>query len=143
MTFIAVHVMNDNVPINGLADPPEITIRRNDTGAAVVSGSTMADRASDGLYTLSFTPVSGLDYSFLIDADPNVTSQVTAQERYYDGAVDNEQNDLWRDHGLDPSRVKTITENTPGEDYTEDVVAPTAINKRITKVGAVTTIDRT
>ena len=140
MTDIAVRLTSSGAPVNGLTDDPEITIQRTDTGAAVVSGSAMTDRTTGGLYTFNFTPVAGLNYSFIIDADPNVTGQVDT--RYHEGAFDNEINDLWNDHGLNPSVNKTITENTPDTDYDESVAAPTSIDKSVTVAGAVTTIDR-
>ena len=143
MTTIRVTITNNNVPTNALGDDPEINIRRLDTGALVVTGSAMIDAGGDGLYTFDFTPVAGLDYSFLIDADPNVSSQVTVAERYYDGAFDNERTDIWNDRGLNPVVPKTILEVVADEDYDEDVASSTSIHKDVTKVGVVTTIDRT
>lgn len=48
--------------------------------------------------------------------------------------------DVWQNEGLDPDNPKTITEITEGADYDEDV---DAIHKDVTRVGAVTTLDRT
>lgn len=48
--------------------------------------------------------------------------------------------EIWKDMGLDPVTSKTITENTPGSDYTEAVGA--GIVKDVTKSGAVTTVNR-
>jgi len=48
--------------------------------------------------------------------------------------------DVWQNEGLDPDNIKTITEITEGADYDEDV---DAIHKDVTRVGAVTTLDRT
>jgi hypothetical protein len=140
MTDIVIQTKSGGVAVNGLADPPEITILRLDTDAVIVNAATMSDQAAGGLYKFAFTPVAGLQYSFSVDADPNVTGQV--DDRNYFGAVDNEQNDIWNDRGLNPGVVKTITEVTLGADYDEAVAAPTAIAKDVTKVGAVTTIDR-
>lgn len=140
MTDIAVTATAAGVPTNGLGDDPEIRIRRLDTGALVVTDDAMTDAGGDGLYTYNFTPVAGLEYSFLIDTDPSDTGQTDV--RYFDGAFDNELNDLWNDHGLNPATVKTITENTAGSDYDEAVAAATSIDKTVVKVGAVTTIDR-
>lgn len=137
MVDIVVRVMNGNVPAPGLADDPEITIRRTDTGAVVLASGAMTDRG-DGLYTRAFVPVRGLAYGFVIDADPNVTGQVPSSTRHYDGAFDSELDDIWNDRGLNPSVDKTITENIPGAKYTE---AAGAVTKSITKVGVVTTID--
>lgn len=140
MTDIVIQTKSGGVAVNGLADPPEITILRLDTDAVIVNAAAMSDQAAGGLYKFAFTPVAGLQYSFSVDADPNTTDQV--DDRNYFGAVDNERNDIWNDRGLNPSVVKTITEVTLGEDYDEAVAAPTAIAKDVTKVGAVTTIDR-
>ena len=140
MTDIVIQTKSGGVAVNGLADPPEITILRLDTDAVIVNAAAMSDQAAGGLYKFVFTPVAGLEYSFSVDADPNVTGQV--DDRNYFGAIDNEQNDIWNDRGLNPSIVKTITEVTLGTDYDEAVAAPTAIAKDVTKVGAVTTIDR-
>lgn len=140
MTTVSVRVTASGVPVNGLTDDPEITINRSDTGAAVVTSAAMTDQGTGGLYTFDFTPVAGLTYSALIDADPNVTGQV--DERFYDAPIDNEINDLWNDHGLNPSVNKTITENTPDTDYDEAVASPTSIDKSVTVAGGVTTINR-
>lgn len=141
MTDIVIQTKLSGVAVNGLTDPPEITILRLDTDAVIVNAAAMTDQGTGGLYKfLNFVPVAGINYSFSVDADPNVTGQV--DDRNYFGGFDNEQNDIWNDRGLNPSVVKTITENTVGEDYDEAVAAPTAIAKDVTKVGAVTTIDR-
>ena len=143
MTDIAVHVTNNGAPVNALADPPEITIQRVDTGAEVVADSAMTDRTTRGLYTFSFTNVAGLRYSFLIDADPNATGQV--DKRFFSGAFDNELNDVWRDQGLDPSNAKTVDDNNVPDDadIDEDVAGGTTIHKDVLTVGSVTTITRT
>ena len=141
MTDIAVTLTLAGALQNGLTDDPEITITRLDTDADVVSGAAMSDTGANGKYKFAFTPVAGLSYGFLIDADPSATGQVDV--RYHDGAFDNELNDLWNDHGLNPSVNKTITENTPDTDYDESVASPTSIDKSVTVAGSVTTIDRT
>lgn len=140
MTTLTVHVTKNGALVNGLTDDPEVTIRRVDTGAAVVTGAAMTDEGSDGFYTYDFTPVAGLSYSFIIDADPNATNQV--DRRYYAESFDNEINDLWNDHGLNPSINKTITENAPNTDYDEAVASATPITKSVTVAGSVTTINR-
>jgi len=89
MVDIVVNLTKNLAPVNGLTDDPEITIRRLDTGAAVVSAAAMTDQSSDGLYTYSFTAVDGLNYSFLIDADPSVTSQV--DNRYHNGSFNSDE----------------------------------------------------
>ena len=146
MSDVAVRVTSSGAPVNGLADDPEITIERVDTGAAVVSGSAMTDQGANGLYTFNFTPTAGLRYSFIIDADPNATGQV--DERYFDGAFDNEVNDVWRDQGLDPTNAKTVDDNgIPDDvDIDEDIAAgggDPLIHKDVLTVGNVTTITRT
>ena len=92
-----------------------------------------------------FTPsIAGLDYAADIDADPLATGQVPAGNRYYAAAFDDQQDELWRDFGLDPANNKTVTENTPKTDYTELEAGDGAtIQKDLVKVGAVTTVTRT
>ena len=147
MTDIVVRTTLNGAPVNGLTDDPEITIQRVDTGAAVVTDDAMTDTGVEGAYTYSFQGVAGLRYSFIVDADPSATGQV--DERYYDGAFDNELNDVWRDQGLDPANAKTVDDNNvPGNaDIDEDVAAvggdsPT-IHKDVITAGDVTTITRT
>ena len=111
MAELIVRVMNGTTPAPGLADDPEITIRRTDTGAAVVSGSAMTD-LGDGLYRFSFTPSGVLNYGWVVDADPNVTGQVPSQSRHYDGVLSCEGvqlAELWKLLGLDPTDIVTIT----------------------------------
>ena len=146
MTDIAVRVVSGGAPVNALVDPPELTINRVDTGAAVVSGAAMTDQGTGGLYTATFTPTAGLRYSFIIDADPNATGQVDV--RYFDGAFDNEMNDVWRDQGLDPVEPKTVDDNGIADDVDidEDIAAggnDPLIHKDVLTVGTVTTITRT
>ena len=142
--LICATVTNNNVPVNGLADDPEITIRRADTQAIVAGPSGMTDQTSGGNYTFLFTPsVADLAYVFEIDADPLASGQVTANERYFGGCFDDKVDEIWRDRGLDPVNNKTITENTPDTDYTELESGDGAtITKSVVKAGAVTTIDR-
>ena len=134
-----------NGPINGLADDPEIEIRRSDTGAVVVAATAMTDLGGGGFYRFSFTPtIAGLNYAADIDADPLATLQVPAGNRFYGAGFDDQTDEIWRDRGLDPSNPKTATENTPQEDYTEAVPGGGAgITKQSVKVGAVTTQTRT
>ena len=146
MTQIVLQVKNGGVAVNGLVDDPEITIIRLDTDAVVVNAAAMTDQGAGGLYRFSFTPVAGLEYSFAIDADPNATDQV--DERNAFGAIDNEQNDIWRDRGLDPAQAKTVDDNNvPGNaDIDEDVLASGSsplIHKDVLTAGDVTTITRT
>lgn len=140
MAEIAVTTLLNGALVNALANAPQITITRLDTDADVVSGAAMTDTGANGKYRFSFTPVAGLQYGFLIDADPLNNGQVDI--RYFDGAFDNEVNDIWNDRGLNPSINKTITENTAGSDYDEQVLSPTQIDKSVVKAGSVTTINR-
>ncbi len=132
-------------PINGLADDPEITIIRGDTGAVVQAAIAMTDLVVGGFYRFVYTPtVAGLDYAAEIDADPGATGQVPAGNRYYAVAFDDELDEVYRDRGLDPSFPKTATENTPKLDYTERVpLGGAPITKQSVKVGTVTTQTRT
>ena len=146
MSDIVIQTKSGGVAVNGLTDPPEITILRLDTDAVVVNAAAMSDQGAGGLYKFAFTPTAGLQYSFSIDADPNATDQV--DDRNYFGAIDNEQNDVWRDRGLDPSNPKTVDDNGIADDadIDEDVAAGTndpLIHKDTLTVGNVTTITRT
>jgi len=144
MTEIVIQTKSGGIAVNGLADDPEITILRLDTDAVIVNAQAMSDQGTGGLYKFSFTTgIAGIEYSFSIDADPSSTDQV--DDPNYFGAFDNERRDIWNDRGLNPTNAKTITEVTVGEDYDEavsDAEGPD-IAKDTTKVGAVTTIDRT
>jgi hypothetical protein len=142
---ICVRVTNNSAPVNGLADDPEITIVRTDTQAIVAGLAAMVDQGLGGIYTFTYTPTTpDLKYAFNIDADPNVTGQVTAFERFYGGCFDDQLDEVWRDRGLDPAINKTITENTVGEDYTEAELGDGApITKSVVKAAGVTTINRT
>ena len=146
MTDIVIQTKLNGVAVNGLADPPEITVLRLDTDAVVVNAAAMSDQGAGGLYKFDFTlAVAGIKYSFSVDADPNVTGQV--DDRYYFGAFDSEINDMWRDHGLDPANAKTVDDNNvPGDaDIDEDVAAGSGpvIHKDVITAGDVTTITRT
>ena len=140
MTDIAVTLTLNGQLVNGVAVIPVITIRRVDTGAAAVTNDPMTDTGSNGLYTYNFVPTAGLNYHFLIDADPSATNQVDV--RYHDGSFDNERNDMWNDQGLNPGVNRIITENAEGTDYDSAVASPTPVNKSITTTGQVTTVDR-
>lgn len=142
---VQVQVFDTNGPVNGLADDPEITILRSDTGAVVQAATAMTDLGAGGWYRFTFTPsIAGLGYAAEIDADPLATGQVGNGQRYYGAAFDDQQDEMWRDRGLDPANDKTVTENTPETDYTElEAGAGAAIQKDLVKVGAVTTITRT
>jgi len=143
---ITVQVINGaSGPINGLADDPEITIYRGDTAAIVQAATAMQDLGNGGFYRFVFTPtIAGLDYAAEVDADPLASGQVPAGNRFYASAFDDEQDELYRDRGLDPLNPKTTTENTAKLDYTEAVAAGGApISKQSVKLGTVTTTTRT
>ena len=145
---VQVQVTNNSVPVNALADAPEITIRRVDTGAVVAGPSAMSDLGGGGGYTFLFTPtVRELAYFFDVDADPNVTGQVTAFERFYGGNFDDQIDEIFRDRGLANADPKTVDDNgIPDDvDIDEDVPANTgaSIHKDVLTVGNVTTITRT
>lgn len=139
MTDILVTLLSSGAPVNSLAAAPEITIRRLDTGAAVVTSAAMTDVGSDGMYSYSYAATTpGLTYGYQIDSDPSATGQTDV--RYFAGTFDEKLEWLWRDNGLDPANPKTITENVKGSDYDEDVGT---MHKDSVKVGSVTTITRT
>ena len=83
MTDITLTTTLNDVPVNGLVDDPEITITRLDTDVEVISDTAMTDVGARGLWKYNFTPLTGVNYSFLIDADPNDTGQVDV--RHFDG----------------------------------------------------------
>lgn len=142
MTTIAINTTLAGVPVNALTTAPSITIRRMDTGVVVSGPTAMTDAGADGLYTTTFTGVAGLEYSFLIDADPLVAGQVDV--RYFNGTFDLQLTDLWRDSGLDPSNSKTVNDNgiADNSDIDEDVAGGVTIHKDVLTVGNVTTITR-
>lgn len=112
---ISVNLLASNSPVNGLADDPEITIQRLDTGAEVVADSAMTDQGTRGLYTFTFAAVNGLRYSFLIDADPQDTGQVDV--RYWRGQFDldiEQSRDLLESDELFDEGAATLTRNRRG-----------------------------
>lgn len=87
---IVAHIFASGVPQNGLAQAPQVQIRRTDTGAIVQAFTAMVDQGADGLYTFAFSPAVVLSYAFIVDADPTVTLQVPAGDRYYVGSFGGE-----------------------------------------------------
>ena len=82
MSEIAVHLLKSGAPINALVGVPTITIYRLDTGAAVITAAVLTDRTASGLYTYDFTiAIDGINYSFLIDADPTAINQVDTRPK--------------------------------------------------------------
>jgi hypothetical protein len=146
MTDIVIQTKLNGAVVNGLAADPDITIVRLDTDAVVVNAVDMSDQGVGGLYKFDFTgAVAGLRYSGFVDADPLNTGQV--DDRYYILAFDTEQNDIWRDRGLDPANAKTVDDNGVADDadIDEDVAAGdgATIHKDVLTAGNVTTITRT
>lgn len=78
------------VPQNGLTDPPEIQIT-DDAATIVQAFVAMTDLVVDGKHVFAFTiPDVARSYTFLVDADPLVSSQVPASDRYYFGGFSGE-----------------------------------------------------
>lgn len=143
MTDITLTATLNAAPVNGLTDDPEISIIRLDTDTVVVTDDAMTDTGALGKYRYSFTPVAGVRYAALIDADPQATGQTDV--RYHEASFDNELNDVWRDQGLDPANAKTVDDNGVADDadIDEDVAGGTTIHKDVITAGNVTTITRT
>lgn len=128
------------VPATGLANVPTMRVRRLDTNALELTDVAMTE-VGDGVYKLLHTPaVQGIEYSYRADGDPTAISQVPATIRFQSGQADNKLREVWGARGADPSFPKTMTENTPKEDYTE-LVDGMQIDH--VKAGAVTTSTRT
>lgn len=87
MPDIVIQAKSGGIAVNGLTDPPEITILRLDTDAVVVAAAAMSDQAAGGLYKFAFEPVAGINYSFSVDADPSSTGQT--DDLFYSGAFNN------------------------------------------------------
>lgn len=146
MTDIVIQTTLNGVIVNGLADPPEISIFRVSDNNLEVNAAAMSDVTECGLYKFSFTTGSpGERFMFCVDADPSATGQVDA--RNYGGSFDNEVSDIWRDRGLDPADAKTVDDNGVADDadIDEDVAAGSGpvIHKDVLTAGDVTTITRT
>ncbi len=78
------------VPQNGLTDPPEIQIT-DDAATIVQAFVAMTDLVVDGKYLRAFViPDTARSYTFIVDADPLVSSQVPASDRYYFGSFSGE-----------------------------------------------------
>ena len=89
---------SSGAPSSGLANAPEITIRRTDTQAIVVGAVAMTE-IGGGSYSYSFTPDAELNYTVLVDGDPNSTGQVDG--RYLFGSLSGSRDDT-------VSRIKNI-----------------------------------
>ena len=83
-------IVSAGVPVNGLVDDPEIRIT-DDTGTIVQAFVAMTDLGQDGKHLFAYTiPDTARSYTFLVDADPNVTGQVAGNDRYYFGSFGGE-----------------------------------------------------
>lgn len=128
-----------DTPAVGLADTPEIRIRRLDTDALVVTDDTMTE-TGDGWYKYIYTtPVEGVSFSARADGDPNVTGQVLTGSRYQTDSGDNFAGEVWQNEGLDPANPKVINVNSD-VDMDEDV---DQIHKDSVTAGTTTTQTRT
>ena len=94
-------------PLVSPANVPTIRIRRNDTGALVVTDAAMTE-LGDGLFRYNFDPpVDGISYSARADGDPTAVLQVPAVQRYQYGGVNNRLDELWTRMDLNPNEQQT------------------------------------
>ena len=108
-------IFADSVPQNGLADAPEIQIT-DDAGTIVQAFVAMTDLVVDGKYIRAFTiPAVARSYSFIVDADPNVTAQVPTADRYYFGAFSGEADIIAVSTDLVNLDVAVSTRATPAD----------------------------
>lgn len=119
MSRISAYFAKNGVPLTSPAAAPTIRIRRQDTGALVVSGLAMTE-VGDGIFSYSFTELPGVDYSFRCDGDPGASGQTTAQERYsvggFTGLEDlgsNTRTRLWYASAAIVSGVAGAVRNVP------------------------------
>lgn len=95
------------VPLVTPANVPTIRIRRNDTGALVVTDAAMTE-LGDGLFRYDFDPpVDGISYSARADGDPIAALQVPAVQRFQYGGVNNRLDELWTRMDLNPNEQQT------------------------------------
>ena len=95
------------VPLVTPANVPTIRIRRNDTGALVVTDAPMTE-VGDGLFRYNFNPpVDGISYSARGDGDPTAAAQVPASQRYTYAGVNNRLEELWTRMDLNPAEQQT------------------------------------
>lgn len=94
-----------NVPLVAPAVVPTIRIRRNDTGALVITDLAMTE-VGDGNFVFDFTPpVDGIEYSARANGDPTAIGQSTT--RYVYGPVDNRLEEIWTRWDLNPAEQQT------------------------------------
>ncbi len=73
-------------PVFYLPDSPTVRIRRLSDNTLVVTDGQMTV-VGDGLYSYEFDPAATLEYSWIVDADPEDADQVTPGERYHFGVI--------------------------------------------------------
>lgn len=81
MAQIYARILNGNAPLTSPGTLPTITIFRSSDDTAVVSASSMVE-VGQGLYRFEFASVDGLEYGYVIDADPAGAGQVEAHQRH-------------------------------------------------------------
>lgn len=108
-------IFDSGVPQNGLADDPEIQIT-DDTGTIVQAFVAMTDLVVDGKYLRAFTiPDVARSYTFLVDADPSVTSQIPSADRFYFGSFSGEADILTVETDLANLDVAVSSRATPAD----------------------------
>ena len=95
------------VPLTSPANVPTIRIRRNDTGALVVTDAAMTE-VGDGLFRYDFVPpVDGISYSARGDGDPTAVTQVPDFQRFQYSGVNNRLEEIWTRFDLNPAEQQT------------------------------------
>ena len=118
----------DGTPLVAPADAPEIQIRRTDT-QAIVQAFTAMTEIGDGNFSFTFAPLSTLEYTFTVDADPNATGQ--AAPRYFFGAIGGQPDTDWTATEKEQIRFRlamdgTQTDPTTGIGTLEDILTDTS-----------------
>lgn len=87
MAELTAFVTAGAVPLVAPVDPPEVEVVRADTQVVVQAFAPMVDQGN-GMWTFAFAiPDPLVAYSFLVDADPLVTGQVSVSERFQGGSL--------------------------------------------------------
>lgn len=108
-------IFASSIPQNGLTDPPEVQVT-DDAGTIVQAFVGMTDLIVAGHYVRAFTiPDVARNYTFLVDADPNVTAQVPSSDRYYFGAFSGEADIIAVSTDLANLDVAVSTRSTPAQ----------------------------
>ena len=88
----------------------------------------MTDLVVDGKYIRAFTiPAVARSYTFLVDADPNVTAQVPSADRYYFGAFSGEADIIAVESDLVNLDVAVSTRATPADVSASEAIIIAAI----------------